>query len=134
MPGEGNPPPLCNGAEFGGRPGPVFEPRAGTGAAGQRGRKSLALVPPVQTGSALYFTVKDAPAWDLKPETAWGGDVGYEQQLGKSGIWGVNFFYRDVKDLIEIYNTGAPVDAAVFQRMVIKNAEIKSSVQPSRAL
>lgn len=48
---------------------------------------------------------------DLKPETAWGADVGYEQQLGKSGIWGINFFYRDVKKLIEIYNTGAPGSA-----------------------
>lgn len=44
----------------------------------------------------------------LKPETAWGLDVGYEQQLGRSGVWGVNVFYRDVKDLIEIYNTGVP--------------------------
>jgi len=44
---------------------------------------------------------------DLKPETAWGLDIGYEHQLGKSGIAGINFFYRDVKDLIEIYNTGA---------------------------
>lgn len=48
---------------------------------------------------------------DLKPETAWGLDIGYEHQLGKSGIAGVNFFYRDVKDLIEIYNTGAPGSA-----------------------
>ena len=44
---------------------------------------------------------------DLKPETAWGLDLGYEHQLGKSGIAGINFFFRDVKDLIEIYNTGA---------------------------
>ena len=43
---------------------------------------------------------------NLKPETAWGLDIGYEQQLGKSGIAGVNFFYRDVKSLIEIYKTG----------------------------
>ena len=48
---------------------------------------------------------------ELKPETAWGLDIGYEHQLGKSGIAGVNFFYRDVKDLIEIYNTGAPGSA-----------------------
>ncbi len=47
----------------------------------------------------------------LEPETAWGLDLGYEQQLGKSGVWGVNFFYRDVKDLIEIFNTGAPGSA-----------------------
>ncbi|MEY2759227.1 MAG: hypothetical protein RIR33_3005 [Pseudomonadota bacterium] len=48
---------------------------------------------------------------NLQPETAWGLDLGYEQQLGKSGIWGINFFYRDVKDLIEIFNTGAPGSA-----------------------
>jgi outer membrane receptor protein involved in Fe transport len=48
---------------------------------------------------------------NLTPETAWGFDIGYEQQLGRTGIWGVNFFYRDVKDLIEIYNTGAPGSA-----------------------
>lgn len=47
----------------------------------------------------------------LEPETAWGLDLGYEQQLGKSGVWGVNFFYRDVKDLIEIFNTGEPGSA-----------------------
>jgi hypothetical protein len=28
-----------------------------------------------------------------KPETAWGLDLGYEHQLGKSGIAGINFFY-----------------------------------------
>jgi len=38
----------------------------------------------------------------LEPETAWGIDVGYERRLGKSGIAGVNVFYRDVQDLIEI--------------------------------
>lgn len=48
---------------------------------------------------------------DLKPETAWGADFGYEHQLGKSGIAGINFFYRQVEDLIEIYNTGAPGSA-----------------------
>ena len=48
---------------------------------------------------------------ELEPETAWGLDIGYEHQLGKSGIAGINFFYRDVKDLIEIYNTGAPGSA-----------------------
>lgn len=43
----------------------------------------------------------------IKPETAWGLDVGYEKRLGRTGIAGINFFYRDVKDLIEIFNTGA---------------------------
>lgn len=43
---------------------------------------------------------------NLEPETAWGVDLGYEQQLGRTGIAGVNFFYRQVEDLIEVYNTG----------------------------
>lgn len=40
----------------------------------------------------------------LDPETAWGGDVGYEHRIG-SGIIGVNVFYRDVSNLIELTNT-----------------------------
>ncbi len=43
----------------------------------------------------------------LKPESAIGFDIGYERKIGKRGIMGVNFFYRDVTDLIEVYNTGA---------------------------
>ena len=43
---------------------------------------------------------------DLRPETAWGIDVGYERRLGRRGIAGVNLFYRDVTDLIELTNTG----------------------------
>ncbi|MFN4175696.1 TonB-dependent receptor plug domain-containing protein [Phenylobacterium sp.] len=43
---------------------------------------------------------------DLKPETAWGVDVGVERRLGSRGVAGVNVFYRSVKDLIEIANTG----------------------------
>lgn len=46
-------------------------------------------------------------AVDLEPETAWGVDFGYERRLGRTGIVGVNYFYRDVSDLIEIFNTGA---------------------------
>src|SRR5262249_17861729 len=42
----------------------------------------------------------------LAPETAWGFDIGYERRLGMRGVIGVNFFYRDVKDLIELVNTG----------------------------
>ncbi len=42
----------------------------------------------------------------LKPETAWGLDVGYERRLGRSGVAGVNLFYRKVNDLLELYNTG----------------------------
>jgi outer membrane receptor protein involved in Fe transport len=43
---------------------------------------------------------------DLQPETAWGIDVGYERRLGARGIAGLNVFYRDVSDLIELTNTG----------------------------
>lgn len=42
----------------------------------------------------------------LRPEIAWGIDIGYERRLGTSGVVGVNVFYRDVKDLIEVTNTG----------------------------
>lgn len=42
----------------------------------------------------------------LDPESAWGVDIGYEHRMGARGIVGVNFFYRDVKDLIELTNTG----------------------------
>ncbi|WP_433949433.1 TonB-dependent receptor plug domain-containing protein [Brevundimonas bullata] len=42
----------------------------------------------------------------LEPEKAWGVDVGYERRLGRRGVVGINFFYRDITDLIEITNTG----------------------------
>lgn len=43
----------------------------------------------------------------LDPETSWGFDLGYEQRVGRSGIVGVNLFYRKVNDLIELTNIGA---------------------------
>src|SRR5690606_5618106 len=46
----------------------------------------------------------------LEPETANGLDLGYERRLGKRGVVGINFFYRDIKDLIELVNTGEPSD------------------------
>ena len=42
----------------------------------------------------------------LDQETANGIDLGFEHRLGKHGVIGVNFFYRDVKNLIELVNTG----------------------------
>jgi outer membrane receptor protein involved in Fe transport len=42
----------------------------------------------------------------LRPETAWGGDLGYEHRIGRTGVIGVNLFYRKVNDLVEIANTG----------------------------
>jgi outer membrane receptor protein involved in Fe transport len=44
---------------------------------------------------------------DLKFETAWGIDVGLEQRIHR-GVIGVNFFYRRVKNLISLVNTGIP--------------------------
>lgn len=43
---------------------------------------------------------------DLEPETANGIDLGFERRLGSRGVVGVNFFYRDVDNLIELANTG----------------------------
>jgi TonB-dependent receptor len=42
----------------------------------------------------------------LRPEKAWGFDVGYERYLGRKGVAGINFFYRDIKDVIEDFSTG----------------------------
>jgi TonB-dependent receptor len=44
----------------------------------------------------------------LDPELAWGIDLGFEHRLGKRGVIGINLFYRDVQDLIEVVNTGEP--------------------------
>ncbi len=38
----------------------------------------------------------------LMPEKAWGVDLGYEHRLGRTGVIGVNLFYRDVSDLVEL--------------------------------
>jgi outer membrane receptor protein involved in Fe transport len=52
----------------------------------------------------------------LDPETAWGLDVGYERRLGRTGVFGVNVFYRDVTDLIELATLldggGVPVEGS----------------------
>ena len=44
----------------------------------------------------------------LEPETAWGGDLGYEHKIGKTGIIGVNVFYRDVTNLTELATVLGP--------------------------
>lgn len=55
----------------------------------------------------------------LAPETAWGGDLGYEHKIGKTGIVGVNVFYRDVSNLTEIATVldaqGRPVEGSEGQ-------------------
>lgn len=43
---------------------------------------------------------------NLKPESAWGVDLGFEQRLGRRGVAGVNVFYRDIQDRIELTSTG----------------------------
>ena len=50
---------------------------------------------------------------NLKPELAWGFDLGFERRLGRQGIFGINVFYRDVSDLIEITNTGEASATAI---------------------
>lgn len=47
----------------------------------------------------------------LDPELAWGLDAGYERRLGDRGIVGINVFYRDVEDVIELTSTGEATDA-----------------------
>lgn len=54
---------------------------------------------------------------DLAPETAWGGDLGYEHKIGRTGVVGINVFYRDVTDLVEVSTvldteTGEPVEGS----------------------
>ena len=47
---------------------------------------------------------------DLISETAYGLDMGYEHRIGSLGVFGVNLFYRDVSDIIELVNTGLEVN------------------------
>ena len=42
----------------------------------------------------------------LKPERSLGFDVGYEHRIGRTGVAGVNLFYRRIKDVVESANTG----------------------------
>lgn len=64
----------------------------------------------------------------LDPETAWGFDIGYEHRMGSGGIFGVNFFYRDVKNLIELTNTGEEGSEGegtfVYQPMNVGNGKV----------
>lgn len=49
---------------------------------------------------------------NLDPETANGLDIGFERRLGRRGVVGVNLFYRDVQNLIEMVSTGEPNETA----------------------
>lgn len=52
----------------------------------------------------------------LLPETAWGGDLGYEHKIGNNGVIGINVFYRDITNLIELSTlldaNGVPVEGS----------------------
>ncbi|HKX79442.1 MAG TPA: TonB-dependent receptor, partial [Novosphingobium sp.] len=52
----------------------------------------------------------------LKPESAWGGDLGYEHKIGTTGVIGVNVFYRKVKNLTELVtllnDQGNPIEGS----------------------
>ena len=43
---------------------------------------------------------------DLKQETAWGIDTGFEQKLGDLGVFGFNYFNREINDVIDLVGTG----------------------------
>ncbi len=64
----------------------------------------------------------------LEPESAWGVDIGYEHRIGRSGIAGINFFYRDVTDVIELASTGvvsSSGDGFVFQPMNVGDGSVR---------
>lgn len=46
----------------------------------------------------------------LESEKANGFDLGYEHRIGRRGVFGVNVFYREIEDLIELVDTGTEVD------------------------
>ena len=60
---------------------------------------------------------------DLDSELAWGFDLGFEHRLPGRGIVGLNFFYRDIDDVIELTDTGVETEAggALFTPLNIGN-------------
>ncbi|HET6942778.1 MAG TPA: TonB-dependent receptor [Sphingomicrobium sp.] len=53
----------------------------------------------------------------LEPETAWGVDAGFEHRIGRTGVVGVNLFYRKVSNLVETVTvidpeTGDPLEGS----------------------
>jgi outer membrane receptor protein involved in Fe transport len=70
---------------------------------------------------------------DLEPETAWGADLGFERRLGRRGVVGINLFYRDVTDLIEITNTGDYSDEALGNYDDVYDEEIEDGATPDEA-
>ncbi len=60
---------------------------------------------------------------ELDSELSWGFDLGYERRLPGQGIVGINFFYRDVDDLIEITPVAALDDGLLFTPLNVGDAE-----------
>ncbi|MCE7797595.1 TonB-dependent receptor [Sphingobium sufflavum] len=64
----------------------------------------------------------------LRPEKAWGGDLGYEHRIGATGVVGLNTFYREISDLIEMTNTGAQGSAGagtfIYQPRNVGNGKV----------
>jgi iron complex outermembrane receptor protein len=58
---------------------------------------------------------------NLKPETAWGFDLGYEHRIGSTGVAGVNLFYRDVTNLTELASAGTGSAGAPAQVLEPRN-------------
>ncbi len=68
------------------------------------------LVPAVLEGEYGDNDYLGNPA--LAPETANGIDLGFEHRLGRRGVVGLNLFYRDISDLVELVNTSRPSGTA----------------------
>lgn len=66
---------------------------------------------------------------ELEPETAVGIDLGYEHRIGMEGIMGINVFYRDVTDKIELVNTLQEAAAGpgnfIYQPQNVGDANVK---------
>jgi outer membrane receptor protein involved in Fe transport len=70
---------------------------------------------------------------DLEPETAWGADLGFEHRLGRRGVVGINLFYRDVTDLIELTNTGDFSDEAIGNAEDARDEALADGDTPAEA-
>lgn len=67
------------------------------------------LTPAVLTEEPTDYTATRGNP-NLEQETAWGIDAGFDQKLGERGIFGFNFFNRDIRDKIELRPTGLKTD------------------------
>lgn len=59
----------------------------------------------------------------LRNQRSWGVDVGYERRIGNAGILGVNVFYRDITDLIELVAIGNAGQGQLFTPQNIGDGE-----------